>query len=61
MFHDAHALPLEVTLFKGYTFPRCAECAMPVHFIQLRHMPHLDKVREKMVLHVLPVLKDWFA
>ncbi len=58
MLHNAHTLPSEVTLSKGHTFPACSECAISVQFMQLRPMPRLDKLREKMVLHVLPMLKD---
>jgi hypothetical protein len=58
VLHDDHALPSQVTLVKGFSFPPCAECAIPVHFKLLRVMPHLDSLRGNIVLNVLPVLKD---
>jgi hypothetical protein len=58
IFHDAHTLPSQVALVKGYNFPPCAECAMPVHFKQVQPMQHLDNLRGNIVLQALPVLKD---
>ena len=62
VLHEAHTLLSLVTLVKGYTFPSCAECAIPVHFMQERRMPHLDNLRGNsrgnIVLRSLPVLKD---
>jgi hypothetical protein len=56
--HDAHALPSQVTLLKGFAFPPCCECAIPVMFKLQRRMPHLDKLRGNIVVYVLPVLED---
>ena len=58
VLHEAHPLPAQVTLLKGYTFPPCSECNAPVYFSQVRHMLHLDKLRGKIVLNILPVLRD---
>jgi hypothetical protein len=57
-FSTPHTLPPLVTLVKGYIFPPCAECAMPVHFKQVQPMQHLDNLRGNIVLHAVPVLKD---
>ena len=58
VLHDAHRLPQRVALVKEQTFPPCAECDAPVSFIQVRHMPHLDRLQGCIVLTAPPVVKD---
>ena len=58
VIHYPHSLPKRIVLVKGQTFPPCAECEGPVTFIQVRLMPHLDKLHGCIVLRTLPVLKE---
>jgi hypothetical protein len=57
VLHEAHLLPPRVVLIKGKTFPSCAECAVPVRFVQVSNMPHLDNLQGCIVLKTLSVVK----
>ena len=51
--HDAHRLPLEVTLLKGQAFPRCANCADYVVFEPLKLAPDAER-RGRVIVYELP-------
>ncbi len=56
--HREHRLPHEVTLLKDQLFPPCAKCGTAVQFKVVRVAEAIDKLREKIVLNVLPVIDD---
>ncbi len=55
--HEGHRLPHLVTLLAGEKFPRCSRCDDKVHFEVVQTVPHLDEVRERIVLHELPAFE----
>jgi len=57
--HSQHALPLEVTLLKDQTFPRCSRCNEPVFYELVRSAPALVNVHPstfRVALYELPEL-----
>jgi hypothetical protein len=56
--HEKHRLPHEVTLLRNQQFPPCAQCGTAVQFKVVRVVDALDERREKIILHVLPVMDD---
>jgi len=58
VFHTEHRVPHEVTLLQGQTFPPCARCGNQVRFKVMRKVKALKERRERIILHVLPVIED---
>ncbi len=56
--HREHRVPHEVTLLKDQFFPPCAKCGTAVQFKIIRVVAEIDKMREKIVLNVLPVIDE---
>ena len=58
VIHEDHRLPSEVTLISGQIFPRCAKCDGAVQFETIRLAPELSKIREQIIIYVLPAYED---
>ena len=59
--HAAHRLALEVALFKGELFPKCARCAGEILFSLVRTFSGLDAAGQttfRVQLYVPAVLED---
>jgi hypothetical protein len=57
VFHNAHRLPHEVTLFRGNLFPRCSKCQDDVVF-ELLHAASRTFSLERLTLYELPTIDD---
>lgn len=59
VLHTEHRLPHEVTLLRDSDFPSCSRCEQQVRFEIITTVPHLDDLRERVVLYQLPeILKE---
>ncbi len=56
--HREHRVPHEVTLLKDQLFPPCARCGTAVQFKIVRVVAAIDKMREKIILNILPVMDE---
>ncbi len=56
--HREHRVPHEVTLLKDQLFPPCARCGTAVQFKIVRVVAAIDEMREKIILHKLPVTDE---
>lgn len=57
VFHNAHRLPHEVTLFRGNLFPRCSKCQDEVVF-ELVHAAPRTLSLERLTLYELPEMDE---
>jgi hypothetical protein len=57
VFHSAHRLPHEVTLFRGNFFPRCSKCQDEVVF-ELLHAAPRTFAYGRLTLYELPTVDD---
>ena len=57
--HREHRLPDEVTLLRDQQFPRCELCGSVVRVKIVRVVQVLEKSRERIILHALPVMDDY--
>ena len=57
VFHTAHRLPHEVTLFRENMFPRCSKCKDEVVF-ELLHAASRTFAFERLTLYELPAMDD---
>jgi hypothetical protein len=57
VFHSAHRLPHEVTLFRGNVFPRCSKCQDKVVFELLHAAPRTFSYG-RLTLYELPAIDD---
>ena len=60
VFHSEHRLPVEVTLLKDQSFPRCSKCAEPVYFELVRSAPFVgsDPRGFTVMLYELPEVQE---